>query len=844
VTCSRRRQDLIVAGLFCVLPCLVYFYLWWILGHWTLGNDYPVTRPGPQLLFLQRIRDGFFPLWEPCESGGLSFAYYFFSGKYWPVTWLMYSLDATFNELQVEILTFVHLLSLSFSGFFTYLVMRRLGLGALAGIFAGVVFIFNFSMLDSFRYGMALDTAVWLPVMVYLAERIVAEPRIRLAAYYALAQYTLIVAGHMQKALYCIYFVNAYLIVRALTLMPAQSRRERCGWLARRAACWGGGQALGLGLCAVMLLPLFADVLPIYRTASDEAFRAQRHMTWQDGIGNVFYPWLADVHSGFYCAQIVWVLIAVAGAGLLSARKRTQAHPNHRNVLVLLFAVLLLCILYSLGPQTHAAEIINALLPFLDRLREPGLVMVVGTFCMAALSAFGIDLLLRRGRSWAPGLRVTLAGSLLYLIAGVVLAAVVVADQVRWKDTFAWLPLLGKCSDYTPVRIHGDPGMVWTMAVTIIGVALANLVAATLCLRRRVSMVAIVVALTAIALVEVRIYHRWGTWMIDHRYYTQRSERFKDADVYHTRIFNPRPFFMYTGNVTQPRDGAYAQRSGPDGGVRIWEAAPRPLQDFLTGGGAPAWRIYYQNVSGHEMPRAYVTPGVRLVRDDDLAAISRMDAYAASIIDVTDRANLGALDDADLVRLSEASADQDRPDARARFESLNAEFDVTEYTCNRVTFRVNTPAGGLLNYSDNYAAGWRATVDGREVRVYRCNHTFKAIVLPGGSRRVEFLYDPPSFRLGLVISLGSACLLVGLCGASFCRVTKYRALVGICSAALVAPGAWQVHQRIEQMVNRRGIINYDPNAPRQPAPDYAECVSRTAPALLPREDEKAAGDVL
>ena len=46
--------------------------------------------------------------------------------------------------------------------------------------------------------------------------------------------------------------------------------------------------------------------------------------------------------------------------------------------------------------------------------------------------------------------------------------------------------------------------------------------------------------------------------------------------------------------------------------------------------------------------------------------------------------------------------------------------------------------------------------------ILRANYFFRAVELPAGNHRVEFVYDPMSFKLGLVISSLTAALLIAV----------------------------------------------------------------------------------
>jgi hypothetical protein len=73
-------------------------------------------------------------------------------------------------------------------------------------------------------------------------------------------------------------------------------------------------------------------------------------------------------------------------------------------------------------------------------------------------------------------------------------------------------------------------------------------------------------------------------------------------------------------------------------------------------------------------------------------------------------------------------------------------------TNNKLCLQVKTAEGGLLLLSDTYYPGWRAFVNEREVRILRANYNFRAIPLEAGEYEVKFIYDPISFKIGMLVS--------------------------------------------------------------------------------------------
>jgi uncharacterized membrane protein YfhO len=75
--------------------------------------------------------------------------------------------------------------------------------------------------------------------------------------------------------------------------------------------------------------------------------------------------------------------------------------------------------------------------------------------------------------------------------------------------------------------------------------------------------------------------------------------------------------------------------------------------------------------------------------------------------------------------------------------------DILSENNNRLILQAKAIENSLLVLSDTYFPGWKAFVDGKETKIYRADYAFRAIPLKAGTHRVEFIYDPISFKLGV-----------------------------------------------------------------------------------------------
>lgn len=78
----------------------------------------------------------------------------------------------------------------------------------------------------------------------------------------------------------------------------------------------------------------------------------------------------------------------------------------------------------------------------------------------------------------------------------------------------------------------------------------------------------------------------------------------------------------------------------------------------------------------------------------------------------------------------------------------------------RATARLESP--GLVVFSEVYAEGWNAYVDGERVDVLRTNHALRGVAVPAGDHTIDLRYEPDELRIGLWTTgvIGSAMLMM------------------------------------------------------------------------------------
>ena len=86
-------------------------------------------------------------------------------------------------------------------------------------------------------------------------------------------------------------------------------------------------------------------------------------------------------------------------------------------------------------------------------------------------------------------------------------------------------------------------------------------------------------------------------------------------------------------------------------------------------------------------------------------------------------------------------------------EIFTDEVEFISYKPNEETLRISVDSDKILVVSETFYPGWKAFLDGQEIKIYRANYAFRAVFIPRGEHQLRMVYDPISFKLGSWLSL-------------------------------------------------------------------------------------------
>ena len=727
----------------------------------------------PAMLRSRAFHQGVWPLWFPDLFAGFPFASDLASQPFYPLT-LLYAISPW--NLGVTVFIIVHHL-IATAGM--YLWVRRLsGGGTWSALVAGAAFglsAFSVSLENVIFY---LCAYAWAPWALWVVEDLVARVAWASVAWLSVFLALCLVAGDPQTLV----------VVGGLALL-----RVTCHWAGRHAAFLKGllalalSGAIALGLSALALLPAL-DLLRVserreqvtFDSANEWALHPLRTMEWllPGAFGDFFPdrtffgralingPFIYPYYLSLYCCAVV-VLLTPLGLRGLAPRSRWFFG---------LGGGLLLCL--SLGPYVGLYGLFTRYFPLWSVFRYPERLSAFVLLLLCALGGVGLENFFQKScaRYLAPVSAVSLVAA-----GGVALFREPIAVFISKACHQAVSPVL-----------------VVSIAVKLL--SLGALVAGILILRRFVRPSLSVPLIGLLLLTDISVEAHRRVWTLP------LSELLVTPPVPfqpHERIFSHAAPFVFDPGDSTPYEW---QRARYEAGTWLPNAGVLAGADYFAayGSNLPAefrklwrtfpsetlfrlWDVHWVLVSPEEyrggLDRfSHLKPVGMLNGNHLLEVVNRFprEWLVQQWIPLQTKGDLRSAFEP--VETLKTLALVDPPTAnllnavRPSPPGVTTEASVSCVTPNPNTKRcsVATGATSILVMSDAYLNGWKATVDGLSVPVFRVNLYMRGVAVGAGVHQVVLRYAPKSVRQGAWIS---SMTLLGLILVAAVRRLKSRRTV-------------------------------------------------------------------
>ncbi len=692
---------------------------------------------------LDVLKSGHLPLWNPLLGMGAPLLANYQSALLYPPNLLLFLFGPEYGH---GVLVTLHLI---WAGMGMALLVRRLGLGRLSQVIAGLSYSLSGYLVARTWFISINHAAAWLPWIIYATDRLFESiPRKNLRQYFP-SVFLLAVtfgfqwlAGHAQTAWYSLCLSAVWFLWRAISL---DTWRDRL----RTASAYLSAGVLGFVLTAAQLLPTLEYLLNTARAATVDPELAMTYSFWPwRAIGLLLPDLFGNPSRGNYWGyanfweDAIYIGIIPLVFAILAIVTSLRGKGSRSSLGRFLTLISVVAVLLALGKNTPVFPFLFDYVPTFDLFHAPARWNLLLVFSLALLGAMGAD-------QWR-----TPSGRALYWIRLGTAGAAIVG-----------------LAGYIGARWLGDIESTFVRAFAIAGVGLAFTGLLTLFVDKSRTRLTMILA-GGILLIDLLIagsglnpsisqgvYERDAASVAmfgrSHRLYMTADLEYalKFSQTHRFDTFDPGIDWRVVREIGLPNtpslDGVpSANNFDPfvperyQTWIDVLETLPSTDQKRLYQLMDVAWMA--SEVSGDLKAVRYEpikgSTRVRLVPN----AVSASSAEEALRLVINPSFNL---DDQVVIETNSASLPQGE---RGGIYHLLEEQDP-----NRVEIEVTTSGGAWLVLSDVMYPGWRVQVDGAEAELYHADYLFRGVWVPQGTHAVDFSYQARSFWLGAAVSLPS-----------------------------------------------------------------------------------------
>ena len=743
-----KKKDIISFSIL-VAFCLYLFRDIVIGGHRLFGDDFLFIILGFKKFLYDEIQlHHSIPFWNPYIFSGIPFWAHFESTIFYPLGFLFWLLPPA---KAYGYTVFIHL---ALAGIFMYMLLRSFAINRPGAFIGGAIFMCNGYIMAILYMGHSspVQSYIWLPIVIYfLRQALISEKPYLHSTIAGILWGIQILAGAPQDAFYTFL---ASLLFLVCNIKKEVIRKDNLIKFINIALLLF---VIGTCLASIQIVPAFEFIGESVRASLDDYALVTHSSYPPHGVITTIMPnfFGSYVANNYWIDNMPWRNLYVGILPVILLFFIFRRHSDNKRLVLFAGSLALISLILAMGRFTPIYHIAY-LLPGFDRFRAPSKIIVLWVFALGLLSGKGINDLLN------------IKKNLFYRRFLICLCFVIFVVVLDLMFHFEKSIVVKFFSPFIPDEIVQNRIAFVTKIIltefhrfTLLSVAITFFI--FLIIRGAIKPTLGAISLGIILLIDLGIVTAGSVKYDDHIYASLDKIKLqldhslgKDTSVYRVGSydsgFGPN-IEMYLGYQTVGgytslftdryyeyiNQYKYYKRQVPKGWIVFFyeDHENKRLMDLLNVKYEISYLTKKYEFRKTYYPRAFIVPNYKVLQKEEiLDYLIRPDYDPTKII-------LIEKDDQQTV-FSDSSPKTSMTPGKAL---------VTSYRPDQTTIKTESSRPGYLFLSEMFYPGWKAFVDDRPKRVFRCNYLFRMIELPEGHHVVRFVFDPLSIKVGIGITI-------------------------------------------------------------------------------------------
>lgn len=705
------------------------------------------------------------PLWNPYAFSGMPFMGDPEAGFFYPFTLAFYVIPVNLAFGYLFIIDFFLI------GLFTFLFSRLISLSREASLISGVTMMLGgtFSLFIYEGHLFVADTIIWFVAILFFFELALSKKKPFLGIISAVPISLSLFAGHIQPLIFSLLAAGIYVLLR---LLSEKTLRKNFKTLGTYLCIPAISLIIGVLLSFVTVLPSIELAKYSIRQSGLSFKFASDFSLPPKQLISFFLPHFfgSPVNSTYWgkgnfwslCGYIGIIPIILAGFGIFLAKKKKA---------LIFFAIGVFALLFSFGNYGPLFPIFYKFVPGFNNFRVPTRFLFVYGFSFSILAGYGTDYLFKPGGQTKLFAKksaniILFCGFVVFLFASLVYFNIngpVLFEKIILKNSYAQ-----GIDHHILYRLINIDLFYLSLFIISFGFILYLLS------RKIISYKISKILIFAIIVTDLLVFGE--------AFYTTKnpSDVFKPPSAI-TFIKNDKSKFRVFDISGQTLTFLNSQRLESATGINpvflkdyqkfLWLAGDHlenPYENFfdfynikntlvlellnikyviakkplrVNGLSQVYHNDFYVYKIDNTLPRAYVVPYARILSDQNevLNSIRSKTFSPKEEVIITDNLPQNKI-------------------STTTFEKAT----ITAYTPNKIVVRAKTPDAGYLVLSEVWYPGWKASDNGKEVKILKGNGIMRVIPLTKGQHTIIYTYSPRLFVLGAIISSLSYVFFIGM----------------------------------------------------------------------------------
>lgn len=711
-------------------------------------------------LAIDLLKQGEFPLWNQYNGAGMPLFATINSGFLDPFNILYFFFSYPFAWSASIILQAMII------GFFSYLFAKKLGLGQLSSLFTALVFLLSGFVTTRLVYGVYGVAIAMLPLLLYLIESYVQETTLKRIFFLPIAIAVLIFSTQPQISFYILLTVFFYAVFRLYASKILLFSKETATLILL--------SIIGVGISSIQLFPSYelyrqTNITKEASTSIIESFILPPAHLLSLLIPNYFgnegtynYWGAANYTQTVVSLGLIPMFFALFGLG-----KQWKKKSSTKTFFLFLGVLSALSAIDWLGTKI----LYKIPLPIIST-GAPSRIFLLTTFSFSILAGYGFEKFLKTGKLSKEffvktgviflGVIGVLAKTFLLYQSNTPCPPTPVTDcfQIALRNTVLELGVfvLSFLLLFSFLTIKNKRQKIILPLIFFLVVA-AGYYNATKYIPFSSSdsffpkngVVSTILQKTS----DARVFGI-GSANIQTDFATML--RFYDPDYYH-----PMYIFRYRQLVDFANSGRY-QTNLKRGDVRIAQdatlsASLAQKREMLFDITSVKYLLFKREEIEKQKNERIIWEDSRWFLTERSSALPRIYPADSYVVQKEPEKILETLFATDFDRKNSVVLEETPIESIQKIKEQPA-IVLKKYASSRIEMDSFAKSPYLLVLTDNFYPGWQATVDDKDVTIYRTNYAFRSVVVPNGSHKITFTYKPASFQYGLAGSGTSLLLLL------------------------------------------------------------------------------------